>query len=102
MMYMLSCESVKVECVQIKYREAGKKQASTSLYQQLPETLETRHAKEASQLQSQVQPRLRVYTPNRCSLSPEHIHVQNTCDHYSHIVSSRSPRSVIKMPLRMI
>lgn len=42
-------------CVfQVKYKEAGKKQASTALYHQLPETMETQHAKEASQLQSQV------------------------------------------------
>lgn len=40
--------------VQVKYREASKKQASTALYHLLPETLETQHAKEASQLQSQV------------------------------------------------
>ena len=42
-------------CVfQAKYKEASKKQASTPLYHRLPETLETQHAKEASQLQSQV------------------------------------------------
>lgn len=42
-------------CVfQTKYKEASKKQTSTSLYHRLPETLETQHAKEASQLQSQV------------------------------------------------
>lgn len=39
---------------QAKYKEASKRQASTSLYHRLPETLETQHAKEASQLQSQV------------------------------------------------
>lgn len=39
---------------QSKYREASKKEAKTCLYHQLPETLETRHAKEASELQSQV------------------------------------------------
>lgn len=39
---------------QTKYKEAGKKEASTSLYSTLPETLETQHAKEASQLQSEV------------------------------------------------
>lgn len=38
----------------MKYREAGKKGASSCLYSTLPETLETQHAKEASQLQSQV------------------------------------------------
>lgn len=40
--------------LQIKYREAGKRAASSCLYSKLPETLDTRHAKEASQLQSQV------------------------------------------------
>ena len=39
---------------QAKYKEAGKKQASSSLYHQLPETLETKHAKEAYELRSQV------------------------------------------------
>lgn len=40
--------------LQIKYREAGKRAASSCLFSKLPETLATRHAKEASQLQSQV------------------------------------------------
>lgn len=40
--------------LQVKYREASRKQASAALYHQLPETMETQHAKEASQLQSQV------------------------------------------------
>lgn len=39
---------------QMKYKEAGKKGAMKSLYSTLPETLDTQHAKEASQLQSQV------------------------------------------------
>lgn len=38
----------------MKYKEAGKKGVMSSLYSTLPETLETQHAKEASQLQSQV------------------------------------------------
>ena len=37
-----------------KYKEAGKKEASNSLYHLLPETLDTQHAKEAYQLQSEV------------------------------------------------
>lgn len=37
-----------------KYKEASKKQTSASLYHRLAETLETQHAKEASQLQSEV------------------------------------------------
>lgn len=40
---------------QMKYKETGKKDVMSSLYSTLPETLETQHAKEASQLQSQVQ-----------------------------------------------
>lgn len=40
--------------LQSKYKEAGKKEASSSLYSKLPETLETQHAKEVAQLQSQV------------------------------------------------
>lgn len=38
----------------MKYKEAGKKGVSSALYSTLPETLETQHAKEASELQSQV------------------------------------------------
>lgn len=41
-------------CVKMKYKEAGKKGVSSALYSTLPETLETQHAKEASELQSQV------------------------------------------------
>lgn len=40
--------------VKMKYKEAGKKGVSSALYSTLPETLETQHAKEASELQSQV------------------------------------------------
>lgn len=39
---------------QAKYKEASRKEASSCLYHQLPETLETLHAKEATELQSQV------------------------------------------------
>lgn len=42
---------------QAKYKDAAKKEASSCEYHQLPETLETQHAKEASQLQSEVPPR---------------------------------------------
>lgn len=42
---------------QRKYKEAGKKGVASSLYCTLPETLETRHAKEASQLHSEVNTR---------------------------------------------
>lgn len=41
-------------CWQAKYRAAGRKEASSCLYSTLPETPDTRHAKEASELQSQV------------------------------------------------
>lgn len=40
--------------LQTKYKEAGRREASSSLYSKLPETLDTLHAKEVSQLQSQV------------------------------------------------
>lgn len=39
---------------QAKYKDAAKKEASSCEYHQLPETLETQHAKEASQMQSEV------------------------------------------------
>ena len=39
---------------QSKYKEEGKKEASISLYSLLPETMETQHAKEASELRSEV------------------------------------------------
>lgn len=38
----------------MKYREAGRQQAGGSLYSVMAETLDTRHAKEVSQIQSQV------------------------------------------------
>lgn len=40
--------------LQVKYREAGRKEASSSLYHQLPETLETQRVKEVTELQSEV------------------------------------------------
>ncbi len=39
---------------QSKYRESGKKENSTSLYNTLPETKDTRHARDAAEIQSQV------------------------------------------------
>lgn len=45
---------------QRKYKEAGRKAVMSSLYSILPETLETQHANEASQLQSQVGLTLKV------------------------------------------
>lgn len=38
----------------MKYRQAGKQLAAASLFSKLPETLETKHAREATQLQSEV------------------------------------------------
>lgn len=47
-----------IHCVfvyfQSKYKEAGRKQASGALYSLLPETLETQHAKDVTNLLSQV------------------------------------------------
>ncbi|KAI4881786.1 hypothetical protein NFI96_011480 [Prochilodus magdalenae] len=53
------CVNGNVDCVvsgmvlTAKYKEASKKQAPSSVYSQLPETPETKHAKEVSQLQSE-------------------------------------------------
>lgn len=41
-------------CQQSKYRQASRKEAESSLYPRLPETLETLHAREAGELHSQV------------------------------------------------
>lgn len=38
----------------MKYKEDGKKEMSINLYSLLPETIDTQHAKEASNLQSKV------------------------------------------------
>lgn len=38
----------------MKYKEDGRKKASECLYSLLPETLETQHAKEATELLSEV------------------------------------------------
>lgn len=46
---------------QVKYKEVVKKEASSCLYSKLPETLETQHAKDASQLQSQVRPNMQTF-----------------------------------------
>lgn len=39
----------------MRYKEAGKKGVNSCLYSLLPETLETAHAKEVSELLSEVQ-----------------------------------------------
>lgn len=56
---MIHCVFV---CFQSKYKEAGRKQASGALYSLLPETLETQHAKDATDLLSQVEEPL-LYEP---------------------------------------
>lgn len=38
----------------MKYKEAGRKEASSSLYHRLPGTLETQRVKEVTELQSEV------------------------------------------------
>lgn len=40
--------------MQVKYKDAGKQDGNTCLYSLLPETLETRRAKEAAKLLSEV------------------------------------------------
>lgn len=40
--------------LQVKYKEDGKKEMSINLYSLLPETIDTQHAKEVSNLQSEV------------------------------------------------
>jgi hypothetical protein len=40
--------------VQTRYKERGRKEGSSSLYSLLPETLDTAHAKEVTQLLSEV------------------------------------------------
>lgn len=49
-----NCDNERNIFLQVKYKEAGKKEASSSLYHQLPETLETQHVKEVTELQSEV------------------------------------------------
>lgn len=49
-----NCDNERNIFLQVKYKEAGKKEASSSLYHQLPETLETQHVKEVTELQSKV------------------------------------------------
>lgn len=39
---------------QVKYKQAAKEQTALALYSRLPETLETKHAKEVTELQSEV------------------------------------------------
>lgn len=51
----------------MKYKEAGRKSANTSLFSTLSETLETQHAREASQLQSQVTGRLPPHGSQMCT-----------------------------------
>lgn len=51
------CQLFKVSvcvCVQVKYKEEGKKEISKNLYSLLPETAETQFAKQMSEIQSEV------------------------------------------------
>ena len=50
----LCCLHIWIICVQLKYKAALKKGLSSSLFHHLPETLETAHAKEVSELLSEV------------------------------------------------
>lgn len=51
---------------QVKYRESGRKERSSSLYSTLPDTLETSFAREMTELQSEV----RTGAASCCSLAP--------------------------------
>lgn len=56
------------ECVinlQVKYKEEGKKEMSINLYSLLPATIDTQHAKELSDLQSEVWPTLYILYTNQ-------------------------------------
>lgn len=41
-------------CLQTQYKKCGRQEAGSSLYSVMAETLDTQHAKQASQIQSQV------------------------------------------------
>jgi len=41
-------------CVQLQYKQEGKKEAESNLYSLMPQTLQTERAKDAYELQSQV------------------------------------------------
>lgn len=51
---MIPSEISSLNCVQVKYRESGKKEAGSALYHLLPETADTQHAKHMSEIQSEV------------------------------------------------
>lgn len=59
-------------CVlQVKYKQAAKQQAASSLFSKLPETLETRRVKEVTELQSEVSRFTFLFTSlslKRCSV----------------------------------
>lgn len=61
-MMSLRLKNICLWFLQAKYKEASKKEANSCLYHQLPETLETQHAKEATELQSQVHKHTNVFT----------------------------------------
>ena len=49
----------------MKYKEDGKKEMSINLYSVMPATIDTEHAKEASNLQSEVL-KLKWFSPLSC------------------------------------
>lgn len=55
-------------CVQVKYKEEGKKEISKNLYSLLPETAETLFAKQMSEIQSEVRT---LNAPHRCIVSSD-------------------------------
>lgn len=60
----------------MKYKQ-GRKEVSSCLYFTLPETLETLHAKEASELQSEVKTHL--YLQHTHAYTQTQTHVQPPC-----------------------
>lgn len=65
------CQLFKVSvcvCVQVKYKEEGKKEISKNLYSLLPETAETQFAKQMSEIQSEVRT---LNAPHRCIVSSD-------------------------------
>lgn len=56
-------------CFQTRYKKSGRQEAGSCLYSVMPETLDTQHAKQVSQIQSQVP------DPPSCDHEPElHFH----------------------------
>lgn len=76
------------KCVflQVKYKEAGKREASSALYHRLPETLETQRVKEVTELQSEVRASIIHFHLLTCScLSCSRRHEQSTVPMSPHV-----------------